>query len=346
MRTLLLLMMLPSFACARQTLVVGVDSFPPCIEFGKDGKVSGFDADVLEEVAREVGFDYRFVPVSKFSEVFDGLRSGRFDLAMSGITITEKREEDIDLSHSYLDSGLRILVRTDEASNTSRFVVTVAVKVLGAVSLLLLAVLFFAHLVWWLEKGDDCFDVNYPKGILQACYWAVVTMSTVGYGDYAPKHPVGRICAIFVIFIGVGIFGFEVAQMTSVMTADRIAGMVIHPEDLRGKDVGVPEGTTSVETMAAFDVNLREYPGFDEACDALEAGKLYAVVFDSPAVLNRTLKDDDVKAVGEMFAPQKYGIAMRDGSPLREPINRAILRLVESDRYEYLQTKWFGKAQN
>ena len=44
-----------------------------------------------------------------------------------------------------------------------------------------------------------------------AIWWAVVTIATVGYGDYYPVTAVGRIIAIFMMISGVGIFALMVA---------------------------------------------------------------------------------------------------------------------------------------
>lgn len=44
-----------------------------------------------------------------------------------------------------------------------------------------------------------------------AVWWAVVTIATVGYGDYYPVTAVGRIIAIFMMISGVGIFALMVA---------------------------------------------------------------------------------------------------------------------------------------
>ena len=46
-----------------------------------------------------------------------------------------------------------------------------------------------------------------------AVWWAVVTLATVGYGDYYPVTAVGRIIAIFMIISGVGIFALMVATL-------------------------------------------------------------------------------------------------------------------------------------
>ena len=43
------------------------------------------------------------------------------------------------------------------------------------------------------------------KKLGDAFWWAVVTITTVGYGDYYPVTSVGRIIAIFVMFSGIGI---------------------------------------------------------------------------------------------------------------------------------------------
>ncbi|MGH8882523.1 MAG: potassium channel family protein, partial [Stackebrandtia sp.] len=61
-----------------------------------------------------------------------------------------------------------------------------------------------------------------------ALWWAVVTVSTVGYGDFAPVTFEGRLVALALMFGGVGLIGFITASVTSwvvekLSKADKVA---------------------------------------------------------------------------------------------------------------------------
>lgn len=51
--------------------------------------------------------------------------------------------------------------------------------------------------------------------IFEGIWWAIVTASTVGYGDYAPKTTVGRLLAFLVIMFGIGVVSFFVTSLAS-----------------------------------------------------------------------------------------------------------------------------------
>ncbi len=68
------------------------------------------------------------------------------------------------------------------------------------------------------------------------------------------------------------------------------------------------------------------------------------MVYDAPNLLYYANGEGKgkVAVVGNLFEPQNYGLAVPQGSPLREKINRAILKLSESDELERIKRKWFG----
>ena len=53
-------------------------------------------------------------------------------------------------------------------------------------------------------------------------WWAIVTMTTVGYGDYAPSTSEGRIFAVMVMFAGISLTAMFTAVISSIFVAKRI----------------------------------------------------------------------------------------------------------------------------
>jgi len=65
-------------------------------------------------------------------------------------------------------------------------------------------IVVIAHLIWFFENGENSeqFPRSYMAGIDDAVWWAVVTLTTVGYGDRVTVTPAGRVCAVMWMIIG------------------------------------------------------------------------------------------------------------------------------------------------
>ena len=103
--------MMGGMAQAAET-VVGVDANFMPFEFKVDGKLTGFDVDLFEAIAKEIGLDFKWQTMD-FNGIIPGLQSKSIDAAIAGITIKSEREKVVDFSHPYYDSGLIILVAAD-----------------------------------------------------------------------------------------------------------------------------------------------------------------------------------------------------------------------------------------
>jgi voltage-gated potassium channel len=75
-------------------------------------------------------------------------------------------------------------------------------------------IIIFGALMFIIEGGENGFD-----SIPQSIYWAIVTITTVGYGDVAPQTPFGQfiaaiamICGYAIIAVPTGIIGAELMQ--------------------------------------------------------------------------------------------------------------------------------------
>jgi len=101
---------------------------------------------------------------------------------------------------------LRVLL---EAVRASRAKITVFLF------LVLTIVLIMGTVVYFIEGADNGFT-----SIPRAMYWAIVTVTTVGYGDLAPRTVLGQLVASAAMILGysliivpTGIFSFELAQI-------------------------------------------------------------------------------------------------------------------------------------
>jgi His/Glu/Gln/Arg/opine family amino acid ABC transporter permease subunit len=99
-------------ACAApEELVIGTDATYPPLEFLKAGRFEGFDIDLGNAVAREMGRRARWVN-SAFDGIFAALQSGKFDLVLSAVTITDGRRKSLDFSMPYYTAGQALACRT------------------------------------------------------------------------------------------------------------------------------------------------------------------------------------------------------------------------------------------
>ena len=79
----------------------------------------------------------------------------------------------------------------------------------------------FMGAVMYVVEGEEYGFTSIPKGI----YWAVVTMTTVGYGDLAPQTDLGRFLSSILMVMGygiiavpTGIISVEIANVTKNQT--------------------------------------------------------------------------------------------------------------------------------
>jgi voltage-gated potassium channel len=83
-------------------------------------------------------------------------------------------------------------------------------------------------LIWALDHDE------YPN-IWVGMWWALQTVTTVGYGDVSPTQPSGRIIAAFVMLYGVAFVTIFVAAITSIFVARASAerGLAEHEAEQR-----------------------------------------------------------------------------------------------------------------
>ncbi|HQC81595.1 MAG TPA: amino acid ABC transporter substrate-binding protein [Accumulibacter sp.] len=91
-------------------IVVGLDdNFPPMGFRDKDNKLVGFDIDLAREAAKRLGADVEFKPIDWNAKEAE-LNGKRVDALWNGLTITDKRKENIAFTTPYLENRQIVVV--------------------------------------------------------------------------------------------------------------------------------------------------------------------------------------------------------------------------------------------
>ena len=85
-------------------------------------------------------------------------------------------------------------------------------ELLTAFTACLIIICFSAILVYFVEKGAQ---PEVFKNIGDSMWWAVITFTTVGYGDIYPVTPVGRILCAFISFVGIAMLAIPTGIISS-----------------------------------------------------------------------------------------------------------------------------------
>ncbi len=110
---------------------------------------------------------------------------------------------------------LRILklVRYSPALATLVAVVVNERKVLlGAVTIMMVALLFASTFIYLVERDDQPDEFG---SIPAAMWWGLATLTTVGYGDVTPVTPLGKLLGAVVMILGVGMFALPAGILSS-----------------------------------------------------------------------------------------------------------------------------------
>ena len=85
--------------------------FPP-YEYYEGEKVVGIDAEVAEKIAEKLGLELEIKDVS-FDSIIPGVQSGKYDMGMAGMTVTDERKRSVNFSDSYATGIQSVIVKED-----------------------------------------------------------------------------------------------------------------------------------------------------------------------------------------------------------------------------------------
>ena len=214
-------------------------------------------------------------------DILHGLERKDYDAAIGAITITPARLARVDFSYPTHRSGAAVAVRQNTgpmAALASYGSVLSELALLIALTFVLLIVTGVA--MWIAERPMRSHNHELVVDSLRdGVYWAVVTMTTVGYGDKTPKTTAGRLIAVLWMLASVALVSILSTSIVSRMTAERVVGgLRVTEADLAGKRLAAVTHSSGAEYL---DERHLRYAPFDElaaALTALSRGDVDAVV--------------------------------------------------------------------
>ncbi|MEA4973720.1 Arginine-binding extracellular protein ArtP [bioreactor metagenome] len=87
--------------------------FPPFESYDDDGKtIVGYDVDMMNEICSRLGMTLEITDMN-FDSVVTAVQTGKIDVGVSGMTITDERKANVNFSDSYFTAAQSILVPKD-----------------------------------------------------------------------------------------------------------------------------------------------------------------------------------------------------------------------------------------
>lgn len=101
-----------------------------------------------------------------------------------------------------------------ESTNFIRALKVSRAKIAVFISFVLILCIILGTIMYLVESEEGSGFTSIPRSV----YWAIVTLTTVGYGDIAPATPLGQFIASIIMILGYGIIAIPTGIVTAEMT--------------------------------------------------------------------------------------------------------------------------------
>ena len=327
---------------------VGISGSPPFVI--KDGShYSGISVDIWDRVAEDNDISYKLIEQPTPKAGIEAVDDGSIDLLVGPISITSRRLAipGIDFTQPYFLSKEGIVLPLKTPSIFSRLQVFFGWAVISSVLVLIAVLLAVGSLIWIAEreKNSAQFPRDWLPGISSGMWFALVTLTTVGYGDKAPITRTGRSITgawMVISLIAVSSLTASLASAFTLFLSGATETAINSPQQLSGRRVAVVEGTDGMELAENRDMRVVPAPSLDSAIELVLSQKADALIFDRHSIRYHLKQNPDlaVRLAPFTLSDETYGFVLKPTSPLRTPMGVSILKLQQSGEAEAIANKF------
>ncbi|MEM1369933.1 MAG: transporter substrate-binding domain-containing protein [Cyanobacteria bacterium P01_H01_bin.15] len=334
-------------------LTVGVAGEPPGVlqktGQNEDEMFGGVTVQIWDLLANELDLDYELVYYPSVSDVLDHLEKQQIDVAIGSITVTDDAIVRFDFTQPMAQDTLTILVPSQLPTPWSIIRPFLGWGFLSSVGLISLNIFVVGTLLWLAErdKNSEQFPKPYFIGIAMGMWCALVTFTTVGYGDRYPQTPWGRAIAGAWMLVSLAVVTTLTAGIASTFglafSAKPAAG-INQPGDINNMRVAAIRDSAAVQWARYYQARVTEVEHVDDAIALLEKKEVDGFIF-SRLGLEHYLQEHPkkpLKIVGFNLGAQSYGFALTPNSPLTRQLNEAIASVETQIRLHHITENWLG----
>ncbi|XP_037832009.1 glutamate receptor 2-like isoform X2 [Kryptolebias marmoratus] len=298
---------------------------------------------------------------------------GKADIAVAPLTITLVREEVIDFSKPFMSLGISIMIKKPQKSKPGVFSfldplayeiwMCIVFAYIG-VSVVLFLVSRFSPYEWTLEEPEDgalplTTESTNEFGIFNSLWFSLGAFMRQGC-DISPRSLSGRIVGGVWWFFTLIIISSYTANLAAFLTVERMVSPIESAEDL-AKQTEIAYGTLDSGSTKEF-FRRSKIALFDKMWQYMKSAEPSVFVKKTSEGVQRVRKSKgkyayllestmneyieqrkpcDTMKVGGNLDSKGYGIATPKGSPLRVPVNLAVLKLNEQGTLDKMKNKWW-----
>uniref|UniRef100_A0A1I8NN53 Glutamate receptor ionotropic, kainate 2 n=1 Tax=Stomoxys calcitrans TaxID=35570 RepID=A0A1I8NN53_STOCA len=346
----------------------------------------GYGVDLIKELADILGFNFtlknggsNYGSFNKTTNTTTGMLKrivdGEADLAITDLTITSEREEVVDFTIPFMNTGIAILYLKPQKSEptTFSFMDPFSKQVWKYLGIAFLSVSLCFFILGRLSPTE--WDNPYPcieepeelenQFTINNSLWFTTGAFLQQGSEIAPKALSTRTVAAIWCFFTLIIVSSYTANLAAFLTIENPTKVLENVKDLSENKGGVQYGAkkngatrnffaTSAEPiyikMHEYMSNHQEFltesnqEGVDRVTNSdTKGGNTYAFLMESTSIEYNTVRNCKLQKVGDPLDEKGYGIAMKKNWPYRDKFNNALLELQEQGVLAKLKKKWWNE---
>jgi ABC-type amino acid transport substrate-binding protein len=320
---------------------------PPFVIREAGETYTGLSIDLWKSIAGEAGRDFEIIEYKDHLGLVRALDFKEIDLTINPIHVNEIRLRMFDVSQPFYVSYIGVATTNVKKTQVVNFLRNFfSLQFFRIVALLILIMFVFGTILWLVERDRNRRQFRPGlTGLFDGLWWSAVTMTTVGYGDKAPKTRLGRIIAIIWMLTAIVTISAFTASIASTLTVQSLGGTIEDLEDMRNADkIGSVYASSSEHFLKNNNVMVEGlYGDIEEALLALSVRDIEVLVYDKTVLdyfISQLQLSNKVSLLQVSFNQQYRSFFLPTNSPHLDWINPLLVRKINQASWPELLKKY------